>query len=179
MPFGTRKRLRPAFQFIDPILPIRASEKQKIKEISNQGLENTSQREEARPSAKAPIEVNINRDNGKGVNRPTPIINKADPSVGNPDAPHPTAQDMKAIGNIAGVGSKHLKPQSSHNSHTPQAKVLQIITDKVKTNVKKIEKKIENLTAKGLRGQVEREIKRKEQQLSKLRALLLKCPTCN
>ena len=175
MPFGTRRRVRQAFTFTDPILPIRANQKQKLNEISKQGLENTSQREEARPSAKAPVAFTLDRDTGKGVDRPTPIVNKADPSVGNPDAPLLTKQDKAAVHNKA-IPSKSSNPKSQPKSS--QDKVLQIITDKVKTNIKKVDNKIKSLTKKGLRSQVEAQIKLKEQQLSKLRTLLKKCPTC-
>ncbi len=205
MPFGTRRRIRRSFQFIDPILPLRVNEGLKLKEISKQGLENTSQREEPRPSAKAPIKLTIDRDIGKGINRPTPIINKAEPSVANPDAPHPTAQDKKAIFDIipphllssppklssvedkllarlekgdASLTDKELEIIGNLQKKVNKAPTRQAEVDSVKKDIKKSGKKIKSLTSKGLRAQVEKEIKLKEQQLSKLRALLSKCPTC-
>ena len=188
MPFGTRRRPRQSLFFSDPILPVRLEQNKKIKEISKQGLENTSQREEARPSAKAPIQLTISQDKGEGVNRKTPIDNKllkSNPQDESPmvqfSNPNPTGSSkiIKAPVSISKPQSKPQPKQVSKPQSSEQAKVLQIITDKVKINLKKAESKIKALSAKGMRGEIEKQIKLKEVQLSKLRTLLSKCPTCN
>lgn len=212
MPFGTRRRIRPAFRFIDPIFKETKSSLQKLKEISNQGLENTSQREDPRPSAKAAINTIVQNDKVEKINR---VVKGAQPlisstikkaegfikksnqeqsgeskfkkmSVHNPNValkslPMENAPQAEFSTPKPTASSHNSSHKSSHNTHKPkssQDKVLQIITDKVKGNLAKAESKIKSLTAKGLRGQVEKQIKLKELQLSKLRTLLSKCPTC-
>lgn len=197
MPFGTRRRTRQVFRFIDPVIVLRKSEELKIKEISKQGLENTSQREDVRPSAKSFIQPIIQDDKPVKPKSGRPIEGEfgAPPKLSALEDKllkrlesgdvNLTDKELEIVGKIQKrvdasptiIKSSH---NSSHNSsHTPQEKVLQIIVDKVKTNIKKVDNKIKSLSAKGLRSQVEKEIKLKEQQLSKLRTLLAKCPNCN
>lgn len=238
MPFGTRRRIRQSFRFIDPIFKETKSSLQKLQEISSQGLENTSQREDPRPSAKAAINIINQNDKVERINR---VVKGAQPLI---SSTIQKAQGFIKKGNQEQSGESKFKKISIHNPNkalksiarpafdfilpkghelTPpklsaledkllkrlesgdsnlteaefeiigqlqnrvdaeptrpkqspeQAKVLQIIADKVKGNIKQLDKKIKG----SIRSQVQKEIRLKEIQLKKLKNLLSKCPTCS
>ena len=163
MPFGTRRRLRPAFQFIDPkinkALPSVANpdeplptkqdkasikaldvkerpgkknveqsgqsapslkansnapqqEAIKLAGIAAQGLENTSQREEERPSRRAAIEPIIQDDKVERVSRPVKV-----------ETPKPSAPIKAPKGFVA----KKMKEEQS-GEETPGSKKVDKIT---------------------------------------------------
>ncbi len=238
MPFGTRRRVRQSFQFFDPVLPARINEGKKLLEIAKQGLENTSQREEPRPSAKAFIQPIFQDDKVERINR---VVKGAQPLV---SSTIKKAQGFIKKSNVEQSGESKFKKISIHNPNqvlksiprpafdfelpkghelTPpklsaledkllkrlesgdanlteaefeiigklqnrvdkeptrpkqspeQAKVLQLIANKVKGNIKQLDKKIKG----SIRSQVQKEIRLKEIQLKKLKNLLSKCPTCS
>ncbi len=153
------------------------NELEKLAKISKQGLENTSQREEDRPSAKEqsnlrPIEFSAPPKLSGLEDKLLKRLESGDISL--------TDKELEIVGNIQSRVNKAPTIKKIEKSiPSKQAKVLQIITNEVKKNIKDSDKKIKSLSAKGLRGKVEQEIKLKEQQLKKLRNLLSKCPTCS
>lgn len=165
MGFGRRKRTR--LNYYQQLQLHSNNEMEKLKEISNQGLENTSQREEEKPSAKQ-------QDNLRDAEHSSPpkLSKQEDKFLSQLEQGKSlTDKELNVIGNV----QKKVNKAPTVNK-APVQKQKQI--NNVKQNIKKTEKKIEKLSSKGMRNKVMKEIALKEQQLKKLKNLLSRCPDC-